>query len=387
MILHIDMDAFFASVEQAINPRFKGKPLIVGTRGNKFNTVVCAASYEAKRLGISSGMSTREAFQICPHLEFVVAEQGKYIWTSEQVLQLVRGFGFETAYISIDEFQADIGSDTLPQALAENIQKQIYANFNITASIGVAKNCLLAKLASKLNKPNGIAILTEENLTPVLAKVPAKKLSGVGPKTEPILTGLGINSCLDLYRKSAEFLESILGKFGTNLYEGLHCEETFNSGLDLDCGSDPMPKSVGHSYTFPRASGNPQFIRAWIRLLSEMVGRRLRAQNLLSFTTHLWLSGPEIGNFSSQATSDQATNDSYELYRRVLKIMAKKGLKQPEIRAMGVSAASLTQASYPALFTEQKRREGLLKAMDRINDRFGEDSIYPAVVTFSRKIK
>ncbi|MFA5275476.1 MAG: DNA polymerase IV [Candidatus Omnitrophota bacterium] len=386
MILHIDMDAFFASIEQAVNPRFKGKPLIVGTRNNKFYTVVCAASYEAKKLGISSGMSSKGAFRICPNLEFVAAEQGKYIWTSEQILSLVKDFGFETAYISIDEFQVDIGLETSPRALAENIQKQIYANFNITASIGVAKNCLLAKLASKLNKPNGVAVLSDENLAQTLSHVPVRKLSGVGPKTEPILANLRINTCLELYQKSAEYLESILGQFGVNLYEGLHCEEAF-TGVGINSDPSSLPKSIGHSYTFPRGSRNHQFIRAWIRLLSEMVGRRLREQKIVSFTTHLWLTGPEIGNFSAQATSDQATNDSYELYLRALKIMAKKGLKAPEIRAMGVTAGSLSLDSYPVLFLEQKRREGLIKAMDCINDRFGEDSIYPAVITFTRKIK
>ena len=139
MIMHIDMDAFFASIEQAINPRFKGKPLIVGSRSNKLHTVVCAANYEAKKLGISSGMSSKEAFRICPNLEFVPAEQSKYIWTSEQILDLVRSYGFESAYISIDEFQMDIGLETDAYALAKSIQNQIYANFNITGSIGVAK--------------------------------------------------------------------------------------------------------------------------------------------------------------------------------------------------------------------------------------------------------
>ena len=99
------MDAFFASIEQAINPRLKGKPLIVGSRGNKLHTVVCAASYEAKRLGISSGMSTREALQICPELEFVPAEQGKYIWTSRRILEMLKGYGYPVDYASIDEFR------------------------------------------------------------------------------------------------------------------------------------------------------------------------------------------------------------------------------------------------------------------------------------------
>ena len=386
MILHIDMDAFFASIEQAINPRLKGKPLIVGSRNNKMYTVVCAASYEAKALGIGSGMSSSEAFKICPGLEFVPAEQSKYIWTSEQILGLVRGYGFKTAYISIDEFQVDIGFETEPRSLAEDIRKQVYANFNITASVGVAGNGILAKLASKLNKPNGVTILTNDNLKETLFKAPIKKLCGVGQKTETLLLGLGINTCLDLYNKTPEYMESILGKFGLNLYEGLHCEEVFPESSP-EPGPEGLPKSIGHSYTFPRSSGNPQFIKAWIRLLSEMVGRRLREQNLLSFTTHLWLNGPEIGNFSAQNTSAQATDDSHEIYLRALKILAKKGLKTPEIRALGVTVSSLSLESYPALFMEQKRREGLLKAMDQINNRFGENSIYPAVITFTRKMK
>ena len=168
MILHVDMDAFFASIEQAVNPRLKGKPLIVGSRGNRMHTVVCAASYEAKACGIDSGMPSAEAFKVCPNLEFVPAEQGKYIWTSEQIYQLLQGYGFEAIYASIDEFQMDIGQAPDPLALAQDIQRRIQEAFNVTASVGVAKNWLLAKLASKLNKPNGIAILTEENLAEVL---------------------------------------------------------------------------------------------------------------------------------------------------------------------------------------------------------------------------
>lgn len=380
----MDMDAFFASIEQAINPRLKGKPLIVGSRGNRMHTVVCAANYEAKAFGISSGMSSADAFRICPNLEFIPAEQSKYIWTSEKILELAKGYGFETAYISIDEFQLDIGNTNNPRALAEDIRKQIYANFKITASVGAAKNGILAKLASKLNKPNGVTVLTEENLKEILAKTPVKKLCGVGEKTEIILLGLGVNTCLDLYNKSTGYLEFILGKFGLNLYAGLHCEENFNPKP----GPTPeLPKSISHSYTFPFASKNPQFIRAWIRLLSEMVGRRLREQNLLGSTTHLWLNGPKIGNFSGQNTSDQPSSDSYEIYLRSLKILAKTGQKTPEIRALGVTVSNFTQEVYPLLFKEQKRREGLIKAIDRINNRFGDSSIYPAVITFTRSMK
>ncbi|MBU1727567.1 MAG: DNA polymerase IV, partial [Candidatus Omnitrophica bacterium] len=349
MILHIDMDAFFASIEQAINPRLKGKPLIVGSRPSRMRTVVCAASYEAKTLGIDSGTSSAEAFKICPNLEFVAADQAKYIWTSEQIFGLLQAYGYQLNYASIDEFQMDIG-ETNGLEIAQKIRSQIYANFNITASVGIAKNWLLSKLASKLNKPNGIAIITEENITQVLGKTPAKKLCGVGEKTSELLLNLGIKTCLDLYQKSARFLEKFLGQNGVNLYLDLHSNEAF----DIK-NKEEKPKSIGHSYTLPRAAKTPGFIQGWIRLLCEMVAERLRQKQLVSQTVHLWLNGPEIGNFAAQKTFEQATNDGYEVYQRCLKIMAKTGLKTPRIRALGVTCGNLSKTSYPPLFIEQKR--------------------------------
>ncbi|MBM3245424.1 MAG: DNA polymerase IV, partial [Candidatus Omnitrophica bacterium] len=203
MILHVDMDAFFASIEQAINPRLKNKPLIVGSRNSRMHTVVCAASYEAKRAGIDSGMSSAEAFKICPNLEFVPAEQSKYIWTSRQIFKLLKEFGFEVLYASIDEFQIDIRDTQNPGLLAEEIRRKIRAEFSITASIGIAKNWLLAKLGSKLNKPDGVTVITEGNLESVLGCFPASKICGVGKNTAAVLEGLGVKTCLDLYFKSA----------------------------------------------------------------------------------------------------------------------------------------------------------------------------------------
>jgi len=382
MILHIDMDAFFSSIEQAVNPRLKGKPLIVGSRNNKLYTVVCAASYEAKRLGIGSGMSTKEALRICPDLEFVPAEQSKYIWTSEQILGLIKEHGYPVGYVSIDEFRLDAGAPKNPVNLAKKIQEQIYANFNITASVGIAGNCLLAKLASKLNKPNGIAEITPGNLVQVLNNTPAGKLCGVGAKTEALLDAAGIKTCLDLYQKSPKFLEGLFGQYGLNLYVSLHSEES------LQGSEEPSnPKSIGHSYTLPRATKTPGFIRAWIRLLSEMVGVRLRQNNLVSGTVYLWLNGPEIGNFGAQKTFQIATDDGQEIYSRSLKIMVKAGLKEPKIRALGVTCGSLRTAQAGALFEEIKRREILLATMDKINSRFGDSTIYPAQITLTRKFQ
>lgn len=368
MILHVDMDAFFASIEQAINPLLKDKPLIVGSRGNKMRTVVCAASYAAKALGIHSGMPSREAFSICPKLEFVAADQSKYSWTSEQIFQLLKGYDLPLNYASIDEFQLELTGHPDPLNLAKKIKEQIYANFNITASVGIAKNWLLAKLASKLNKPDGLTLIDDENFESILRQAPVDKLCGMGGKTGANFMDGGLKTCWDLYLNLPAFFNENPGKFDEN------------SG-----NSNQKPKSVSHSYTLPSAQINPQVIRAWIRLLSEMVAARLRQQNLVSATVHLWLNGPEIGNFGAQKTHQALTNDGYEIYQRVLKIMAKSALKNPRIRAIGVTCSSLSWGIYhQPLLREEIRREGLIQALDRINNRFGEGSIYPAITVLAR---
>lgn len=367
MILHLDMDAFFASIEQAINPRLKGKPLIVGSRGNRMHTVVCAASYEAKRLGIHSGMSSREALLKCPDLEFVPADQSKYIWTSEQIFQLLKGFNLPLNYASIDEFQMDLGSHENPLTLGKIVKGKIYVNFNITASIGLAKNWLLAKLASKLNKPDGLTLIDDSNFEQVLRKASLDKLCGMGGKTGQAFMNQGLKTCWDLYLNLPAFFDENPGKFDEN------------SGKPSE-----LPKSVSHSYTLPKAQINPQVICAWIRLLSEMVATSLRQQNLVSSTVHLYLGGPQIGNFGAQKTYQTQTNDGYEIYQRAFKIMAKPGLKNPSIRVIGVTCSSLSWGIYQPLLSEEIRREELIKALDRINNRFGEGAIYPAITAFTR---
>lgn len=367
MILHVDMDAFFASIEQAINPCLKGKPLIVGSRGNKMHTVVCAASYAAKALGIHSGMPSREAFARCPDLEFVAADQAKYIWTSEQIYELLKGFGLPLNYASIDEFQMDLGSHKDPVSLGNEVKKQIYANFNITASVGIAKNWLLAKLASKINKPDGLTLINDENFESILRQTSLDKLCGMGGKTGQTFIAGGLKTCWDLYLNLPQFFNENPGKF------------------DEDPGkSSELPKSVSHSYTLPMAQTNPQVIRAWIRLLSEMVATRLRQQNLVSQTVHLYLGCPQIGNFGAQKTYSSQTNDGYEIYQRAVKIMANLTPKNPKIRAIGVTCSILSLGVYQPLLSEEIRREGLIRALDRINNRFGEGSIYPAITDLTR---
>jgi len=379
MILHVDMDAFFASIEQAINPRLKGKPLIVGSRGNKMYTVVCAASYEAKVLGIHSGMPSREALLKCPDLEFVAADQAKYIWTSEQIYELLKGYDLPLNYASIDEFQMDLTSHPNSVSLGKEIKERIYAHFNITASVGIAKNWLLAKLASKLDKPNGLTLINDSNFEQVLRQAPLDKLCGMGGKIGVNFMASGLKTCWDLYLNLPQFFTENPGKFDEIDRDGSMLNGHTNRTVPN------KPKSISHSYTLPKIQINPQVIRAWIRLLSEMVATRLRQQNLVSATVHLWLNGPEIGNFGAQKTYQAQTNDGYEIYQRALKIMANSGLKNPKIRAIGVTCSSLFWGTYSPLLSEEIRRDGLIKALDRINNRFGEGAIYPAITSFTNQ--
>ncbi|PIQ85728.1 MAG: hypothetical protein COV73_05525 [Candidatus Omnitrophica bacterium CG11_big_fil_rev_8_21_14_0_20_43_6] len=397
MILHVDMDAFFASIEQVINPRLKGKPLIVGSRGNKMRTVVCAASYAAKALGIHSGMPSREAFSICPKLEFVAADQAKYIWTSEQIFQLLKGYDLPLNYASIDEFQLELIGYPDPVNLAKKIKEQIYVNFNITASVGIAKTWLLAKLASKLNKPDGLTVIDDSNFEQVLRDTPLDKLCGMGGKTGANFISAGLKSCWDLYLNLPGFFSTFdIAKAGNsqmaallsaNPEQGRRVSQSYDNSSksgENTGKSNEAPKSISHSYTLPEVKINPQVIRAWIRLLSEMVASRLREQNLGSATVHLWLNGPEIGNFGAQKTHQLATNDGYEIYQRALKIMAKSRLQNPGIRAIGVTCSSLSKGTYQPLLKEEIRREELIQALDRINNRFGEGSIHPAITDLTR---
>ncbi len=209
------MDAFFASVEQAANPIYKGKPLLVGSRGRKFHTVVAACSYEAKAFGIHSGMPTKAAYRLCPWASFVPADSAKYVYTSDKIEEILRDYSDQMERASIDEFYLDLGQRSISAAAktAEEIKRRIKDYFSITASVGIAKNWLLAKLASKINKPDGLTLIDDSNFEQVLRKVSLDKLCGMGGKNGQILIAKGLKTCWDLYRDLPEFFNNNPGKF------------------------------------------------------------------------------------------------------------------------------------------------------------------------------
>ncbi len=418
MFMHIDMDAFFASIEQAVNPRLKGKPLIVGGRlarlhsggQGRMHTVVCAASYEAKALGIDSGMSSAEAFRICPNLEFVVADSAKYIYTSEKIGELLINFSPQVERSSIDEFVLETdGLADKPKEIGEKIKAKIRASFGITCSIGIAKTRLLAKLASKLKKPDGLVILQENDLPQVFKNTPVEKLCGIGKSLKIRLNSLGIETCWQLFDTQKELLVEQFGKIGIWLYQALRSDTfatnkpnpegrgstgslsispegkgrraDFDTAVSLLDTPEELPKSIGHSHTLPYEISQKQAIFSWLRLLSEMVGFRLRQENLEAKTLYLYLMDSKHLGISRQKTFSLATFDGYEIYLRCLFILNKSQKPLKKVRSIGISASNLQAPQRPYLFAVQSRREALIFSLDKINAKFGDWTVFPASVS------
>ena len=201
-VMHIDMNSFFASVEQAANPNLKGKPIIV--TGSQQRTVVLTASYEARKFGVKTGMMLHEAKRLCPALIMVPADNRKYTHTSSQIMKMMQDYTPEVEVFSIDEAWLDVTHSLGIFGSAENIAYQIKSRirhqFDITCSIGIAPNKLLARLASEMQKPDGLTIITPEDVSRILETMPIKELCGIGKKTERQLNLMGIRTCGELGR-------------------------------------------------------------------------------------------------------------------------------------------------------------------------------------------
>ncbi|HQP92263.1 MAG TPA: DNA polymerase IV [Candidatus Omnitrophota bacterium] len=244
MLLHIDMDAFFASIEQQINPSLQGKPVIVGSRDKKYNTVVAAASYEAKAFGIKSGMSSYEAFKICPHAEFVACDSAKYMYISREIFKLLEDYSPHVEHSTIDEF--DLLIDGLepffgpPLELGKLIKKRIREAYGLSCSVGIAPTWLLAKLGTKIRKPDGLILINDDNLDAVISGLPVEKICGIGPALTAYLASLGILTCDQLKKIPEEILINNFGQStGCWLYNALRTERN----LSYDRSIAPGPRT------------------------------------------------------------------------------------------------------------------------------------------------
>ncbi|MCF6156635.1 MAG: DNA polymerase IV [Candidatus Brocadia sp.] len=371
-IIHIDMNAFFASVEQQINPALRGKPIAV--IGSNERTVVTTASYEARAYGVKTGMTKYEAKRLCPHIILVAGDTGRYADTCRRLVEIYRQYTPVVEVYSIDEAFLDItGSIPLFGSagnIARNIKRDIHQRLGrLTCSIGIAHNKLLAKLGSDMKKPDGLVIIRQEDVDTLLEHLPAKELCGIGPSLEKRLSAMGIRTCGELRRASIHVLRNQFGVIGERLKLMAH-------GIDdspvIPMEQEPDAKSVGHSMTLDRDVSDMETLERHILHLSEMVGRRLRRGGYTGRTVALTLRYTNFDTFTRRSSAKSSLNNSIDIYMVVKDILGTIRLQQP-IRLVGVSVCNLTRniAQIP-LFPNDRARQKATRVMDEINDRYGD---------------
>jgi DNA polymerase-4 len=383
IILHVDMNAFFASVEQQANPELRGKPIAVV--GSSQRTVITTSSYEARALGVKTGMAPWEARRCCPQLIFVVGDSRKYCHVSSRIMEMMQDFTPDVEVFSIDEAFMDVtGSlphiyDT-PEQIAHLLKERIRQAFGITCSIGIAPNKLLAKLASDMQKPDGLTVIRPEDVARVMETLPIKDLCGIGRKMERHLNMMSIYTCGELGRCDEARLTRKFGVIGKRLKE---MGRGIDSSAVVPHGEDDEVKSVGHSMTLTRDISAREDILRYLLQLSEMVGRRARRYEVSGRTVSLYVRYADFfSSFGKQETLKGYISTSADIYRAAVAILDTVELEQP-VRLLGVKLSGLKHHSEQlALFPDERRHNELVRSMDSINDRFGEFTVtYGSLLT------
>jgi DNA polymerase IV len=373
-VMHLDMNSFFASVEQAANPNLKGKPIVV--TGSQQRTVILTASYEARAFGIKTGMLLFEAKRLCPDVIMVPADNRKYTHTSSQIMRMMHDDTPLVEVFSIDEAWLDLTGSLRLFGGAENIAYQLKSRikyqFDITCSIGIAPNKLLAKLASEMKKPDGLTTIRPEDVSRTLERMPIKELCGIGRKMERHLTMMSIYTCGELGRCDEARLTRKFGIVGTRLKQ-------MGQGIDdspvIPAEDADEVKSVGHSMTLKRDITSRNDILRYLLQLSEMVGRRARRYGVAGKTVHLTIRYDDFTTFGKQATLPQHVNRSEDIYNGAVAILDSMEITQP-VRLLGVRITNLCyQREQLPLFEEERRKVFMINAMDAVNDKFGDFTV------------
>lgn len=374
VIMHMDMNAFFASVEQRCNPALRGRPVAV--IGSSKRTIVTTSSYEARAFGVKTGMNTYEAKKACPELIFVVGDNRKYMDASVRILDILKGFSPMVEAYSIDEAFLDIsGTEALlggPLEIAGSVKKEIMEATGLTCSIGIAPNKLLAKLASDMRKPDGLVVIGEADVEGLLKDLPAGELWGIGPRLTEHLASIGVVTCGELAASPASLLRDRFGIIGERL-------KLMGQGIDyspvVPMGAEPEAKSVGHSMTLPADISERHEIKKELLRLSEMVGARARRYDLKGRKVSLTIRYPDFYTFSRQKTLPAHVNDTRAIYSAVLSILDAQRLRT-SVRLLGISLSDMScGAGQMHLFDGDRKRDKVSKAMDAVNSHFGEYTI------------
>jgi len=378
VIMHVDMNAFFAGIEQKANPRLQNKPVIVGGSPHS-RTVVATASYEAREYGVKTGMPLSEARRLCPQAILVEGNSAKYIDTSLEIIKILNEFTDQVEIFSIDEAFLDVtGSQALfgkPIEIAREIKERLKKEIGLSCSIGIAPNKLLAKLASEMEKPDGLVEIEEEEVSKILASLPVEKLCGIGEKTASHLSQLGIRTIEELGNAPIDPLVHHFGIIG-------HLLKQMGKGRDVSrvvsYTEEGEVKSMGHSYTLPGDTWDMEMIRTVLLRLSEQVGRRLRKGRYRGRRVSLILRYSDFFTFSRDLSIPEYIDYGVDIYYVALRILKRIGRLAKAVRLVGVKVSNLiSNCGQLYLLESYKKRKALTGAIDRINDKFGEFTLHP----------
>jgi DNA polymerase-4 len=377
-ILHVDMDAFYASVEQRDDPSLRGKPVVVG--GKSRRSVVAAASYEVRKFGVRSAMPMAEALRLCPHAVIVEPRMRRYVEVSQQVFAvfrrytpLVQGLSLDEAFLDVTASRSLFGDG---RAIARRIKDEIRSELSLTASAGVARCKFAAKIASDLEKPDGLVVLPDD-LAAFLAPLPIERMWGIGPKTAPRLRALGFATLGDLARAPVSKLERELGVWGLQVSRLARGED------DREVDPDGLAKSIGAEQTYERDLTDDDAIDRTLLEHAERVAQRLVEEALSARIVVVKLKWADFVSRTRRATLPEPVMDATSIHEASRKLLKEFPSRSGGVRLTGVSVAGLVEGPPPRLLIggegAEKRRK-VEELVLRVKSKFGSDGMTRATL-------
>src|SRR3954471_4688313 len=369
VICHVDMDAFFVSVEELFDPSLRDKPVVVGGKRDQ-RGVVAAASYAARKFGIHSAMPLRVASRLCPHAIFVPGHPGRYREYSEKVFSVLNRFSPRVEMASIDEAYLDLtGTARLfgpPLRAAHTLHEVIREATGLRCSLGLASSRLVAKVSSDQAKPNGVLYVVPGQEARFLAGLEVRRIPGVGKSTESSLHRLGIRLVGDLAKLDDGFLASHWGKWGLAL-AGKSRGEDAGAWFDAPVGEREDPKSISHEHTFGTDTAESERLETALLRLSEMVAKRLREHRLYAHTVQLKLRLEDFTTLTRAVTLDHATQLDHEVAGSVIKLFRQAWDGKTAVRLLGVHCSSLQSAEGQMNLLEEAQTARLRQAFRSVD--------------------